>query len=342
MDGYDSASYIDAKGFQNLLVMDPFPMVAACRLTLTQAQLKALASQLRGLQPQNLEPRPVIFSPPSHAYTAFSTMTPNTSNYGGGGDDDDDGVDDDGEIEQEALLRLVGTDFEGYPLLLKWSGGIDLGEHIPKSVEKNLMKKLKFVNPGAPAFAGLKLVRTLLKREKMEMLNLLEAAESVSLSRKYARKSLNKYKSVVEGTKDAKLHPWALIVAARLEDDAAVAKKLLSTYSHLFPFQELYLSKEEREVLRGPVEPAEITAPDAHSILLQQWNDLRAAYPGEVDSSATDELLKLTGLRKVKEEAIRLWKTALQLKRMDDDTRKENQMTANYCFLGNPGTGAFR
>ena len=74
-------------------------------------------------------------------------------------------------------------------------------------------------------------------------------------------------------------------------------------------------------------------------MLLQKWNDLKTAYPGEVNSKATEELLNLTGLRKVKEEAILLWKTALQLKRMDAETRRENMTTANYCFLGNPGTG---
>jgi hypothetical protein len=76
-------------------------------------------------------------------------------------------------------------------------------------------------------------------------------------------------------------------------------------------------------------------------MLRDQWAKLQADYPSETKSNAMCELLKLTGLRKVKEEALRLWNSALQLRRMDLEAQKKNILTANYTFLGNPGSGKF-
>uniref|UniRef100_A0A7S4Q8G3 AAA+ ATPase domain-containing protein n=1 Tax=Alexandrium monilatum TaxID=311494 RepID=A0A7S4Q8G3_9DINO len=52
-----------------------------------------------------------------------------------------------------------------------------------------------------------------------------------------------------------------------------------------------------------------------------------------------DELLALTGLKKVKVAAVALFKSALQFRRMSKEAQKANSLSLNYCFLGNPGTG---
>lgn len=344
-DGYDSMSCTDENGFQNLVIWEPFPMIALCRLTLTRAQLEMLAAELDNLQVPHLEPNPVNMKPPAHNCTLFSPVRPTGVNESASSDEDDDDEDDsfDGQLEREAANHLKGTEFEGMSLHVNWAGGLDLGDHIPQSVEKNLKNKMKFMNPEAPAFDGLRVIRTLMAKGNMESLYLVKAVESLPHSSKEARESLGKYRQFVQsGPPDARLHPWALIVAARLVENDVVAKtKLLSVYKHFFPLQQHFLEKDELDLLKGLDTSGPIPL-DVHSILLQQWNDLKAAYPGEVNSVATEELLRLIGLRKVKEEVIRLWKSALQLKRMNEEARKENQLTANYCFVGNPGTGTPR
>ena len=48
-----------------------------------------------------------------------------------------------------------------------------------------------------------------------------------------------------------------------------------------------------------------------------------------------DELLKMTGLTKVKNETIELFKSAITLKKMTPAAQEANPRTFNYCFLGN-------
>ena len=52
-----------------------------------------------------------------------------------------------------------------------------------------------------------------------------------------------------------------------------------------------------------------------------------------------DELVALTGLRKVKLAALQLFKTAQALQKMPAEVRKKNTRALNFCFFGNPGTG---
>lgn len=316
IEGYDSMTFIDDQQFHSLLVLDPYPMIALARVTLNQAQLEILASQLDRLKTPDLEPRKVKIHPPATGCTIFQTKSTSriTSRRRKARDfDEDDDSDssiesDDSSVGKEAQTLLRGTAFEGMSLNLKWQGGIELGENIPKSVEQNLVKKMEFINPGAPPFAGLQLIRSLVVKDGMEPLQLLMAAESVSHSRSEARSSLDAYLQIVRSESPRmRLHPWSLIVAARVEDNDAVRTSLLSTFMRFFPMEEKYLSEKELEMLRG-LTAIETSTPDVHTLLLKEWADLRAAYPGEVNSAATEEVLKLTGLRKVKQEAIRIWK----------------------------------
>jgi hypothetical protein len=54
-----------------------------------------------------------------------------------------------------------------------------------------------------------------------------------------------------------------------------------------------------------------------------------------VTSESMDDLLKLTGLKKVKIATIDLFKAALAFNRMSPELKKANPMSFNYCFLGN-------
>jgi replication-associated recombination protein RarA len=67
------------------------------------------------------------------------------------------------------------------------------------------------------------------------------------------------------------------------------------------------------------------------------WEELKdTSY---VKSDAMEELLKMTGLLRVKKTAVELFKQGLILSRMDDKTRTLNTPSLNFVFLGNPGTG---
>jgi len=83
----------------------------------------------------------------------------------------------------------------------------------------------------------------------------------------------------------------------------------------------------------------EETSKDWSEILKEEWHELQTKYPAETHSEDMDTLLGLIGLRKVKTEALSLWKSALQLRKLGAEKRKENLITSYYVFLGNPGSG---
>jgi hypothetical protein len=48
-----------------------------------------------------------------------------------------------------------------------------------------------------------------------------------------------------------------------------------------------------------------------------------------------ESLLKMTGLKKVKNSTIDLFKSALAFNKLSQEAKKANPMSFNYCFLGN-------
>jgi hypothetical protein len=54
-----------------------------------------------------------------------------------------------------------------------------------------------------------------------------------------------------------------------------------------------------------------------------------------INSEAMDKLLKLTGLKKVKNATIDLFKSAIAFNKLTPEARQANPMSFNYCFLGN-------
>jgi replication-associated recombination protein RarA len=66
-------------------------------------------------------------------------------------------------------------------------------------------------------------------------------------------------------------------------------------------------------------------------VLLSQKEGIR--------SEAMEKLLKLTGLKRVKEFALNLFQTAISLAKMSPEDRKANPWSKNMVFMGNPGTG---
>jgi hypothetical protein len=62
------------------------------------------------------------------------------------------------------------------------------------------------------------------------------------------------------------------------------------------------------------------------------WKSFKAEK--KVRSDGMEKLLELTELKKVKLSTLDVFKTSLIIQKMDLKMRKANQMTYNYCFLG--------
>jgi hypothetical protein len=74
-------------------------------------------------------------------------------------------------------------------------------------------------------------------REVRTLLHLLLAAETQQHSVSEAKNALDEYLKKLKSTEPATaLHPWSLLVAARLDDD--ISEELLTLYSELFPIQQ--------------------------------------------------------------------------------------------------------
>ena len=335
-EGYDSVAFVDSDGCEKLVLMDPFPIVAICRLHLKLEDMHLLAQQLAKVTSFNLEleknqrtsvPGDLCLSVPAKALSGCDEEI----------DDQSTGSNEDKPQEFD------GTILEGFVIEKAWNkGGIMSDGTIPETIERDLEQKMKFVNSNASPFAAIKLLRKLRDSRNITtpLLDLLFAAECIRQDATEAKAHLEKYLQAVsdEGS-SRKLHPWSMVVAARLAADESEKKRLLCCFLSSCPSQKYLLSEDEQAYAEEDSDDEEelLIANLQVDPLCERWEALKDSNPSEVNSDAMEVLLKLTGLRKVKQEALSLCERALQLMRMDDDTRKANVISSNYCFLGNPG-----
>ncbi|KAL3919021.1 MAG: hypothetical protein SGILL_003962 [Bacillariaceae sp.] len=338
-DQYDSLVYKDSNGMESLIVWNPFPVQAVLKVRLTPVQLQVLAELLEGFGVPDPNDAAIEFSKPENLLVIDDNASTNAEEDEEDGDDGDDDSDDDSPEKRVSLAEIFfGTKLQGRVVERAWDGGVASAGLLDRRVEAELVKKMKFLSSDAKPFAALTQLQALVESESYcPLLHLLIAAENIaakSVDDALAEFDLYLAKSFKEG-KALELHPWSIVVAARL--DTENAKQLLVGFAKLFPRHVNVLSKDEQEVVNGVELLQDEEAQSWTEKFRNQWSSLKNENHGEVTSDATDELLELIGLRKVKEESLRLWKAALQLKKMDLETRKENPITANYCFLGNPG-----
>jgi hypothetical protein len=321
---YDSLLFTDLKGFKSLIVWEPFPLVEVCKVKLTLDQLLALLRYFSGSLLPDLEPSGIKYYPPPSGLTLSVPVENSPSETD---DDDDDSYQDD-KTSQALYDQLAGTILEGFDVDLKWPGGIWSGGAINTGLENDLLQKMQFATPGAVPFSAIKMLRTMMESKSSldRILHLLVAAEMVERDQEKARQSFDVYlkESMAKGLL---LHPWALIVAGRLETSSS--KQLLTTYLQSFPLQERYLTREELDECRSSDENSDddSDASEGGDKLQQEWDQLKADYGHETISDATEKLLNLVGLRKVKMEVLRLWKYALQMRALDEEARKKNMCT---------------
>lgn len=64
-----------------------------------------------------------------------------------------------------------------------------------------------------------------------------------------------------------------------------------------------------------------------------RWDAFKAEEG--VKSDSMEELLKMTGLKKVKNSTIDLFQSALRFSKLSAEAKQANPMSFNYCFQGN-------
>lgn len=262
------------------------------------------------------------------------------------------------------------------PLLITafpWASGLELfqlwdgrafcvsGETtLPAAVELELRAKLSFVlaagtsssgvqsNKGARPFAGLSMLTNLTKQQPFLESDLLCALEYLTLSKRETTEATERLKAYVAAIKTVRgaCHPLVLLAFARLasRDTGARAQPLefLKILRDVCPQAvEHWLFAEERALLepRVSVDAAGTAAGKSSDDLSidERWRLLKQQEGCKSD--AMEELLKLVGLRRVKDSALKLFKSAVVLQKMTPSKRKKNALALNYCFMGNPGTG---
>lgn len=329
---FDSLLYND-KGLDNLIVWAPWPLMAVCRVTLRTDQLNEVAGKLPEISIDDYATRYVNIQPPPNGWITGSPVARQRST-----DDLEDSNSDEGESEDGPMIVQTPGLLQGVEIDRYWPGGICSGGDIPSSIEIELLKKMRFVVGKARPFEAIKRIRSLMEKSDAPIFHLLMAAENIDDFPDEAKRYFVEYRDRMVKCKGL-LHPWSLVVAARVEP--RLAYDLLVVFLTAFPRESKLLTQAELQLVQGGSAPVFAGVETSwHDGLIEQWRILKDKYPLATVSAATEKLLSLTGLRKVKEEAIRLWKQALQLQMLNIETRKLQTVALNYCFVGNPGTGS--
>ena len=223
---------------------------------------------MSGIPSQNFQADYIAFqSPPNYVMVVSSIFNQNCMKQ-----EDDDETDEDNE--QEIISRLQGILLEGHVLDSSWIGGFGNDGVIPLSVEKNLMEKMQFINNSASLFAAVEQLRTLLKQKNEPILHLLMAAEMVQHSHNEAMKSFEHYLQLTSST-DKKLHPWALVVAARLTNKP-ISANFLSIFIDLFPTQCQIITVKEKDTNERA--NSNCSDEERHGLLKQNWENIKVKY----------------------------------------------------------------
>lgn len=247
-----------------------------------------------------------------------------------------------------------GTTAENICVISNWDGsslGIFLDPHIQSELEKKLKCAYRIFNhpPPKQLFGGQEFISHLLsnnektiKPESITDLNLLLCLEKIEL--KYYDEAIEALSNYFKGLKKSNYPAHALLFLA-LGRLSIYSKNIPNAQLYFHDFRQLYPVVAEKWLTSEDISIFESSSLSNSSSLsskkksaLEEWEDLKAK--DGCSSKAMENLLKLTGLKKVKEFSIKLFKQALALSKMTPEDRKLNQSFAlNFSFMGNPGTG---
>ena len=127
--------------------------------------------------------------------------------------------------------------------------------------------------------------------------------------------------------------------SARLKPEGKTAdkSKLLRDFAGCAPeMAQLLLDEDEKKAIRQlSNNPSAVSIEDESNTRMASpadlWADLKDTH--QIKSEAMEDLLKMTGLRRVKQTAFELFKQGLVVSRVDAEIRNLNAPSLNYvCF----------
>lgn len=330
-EGYDTIVFqdTDRSGLECVLIQDPYPMVAYCFMKGTIDELKAALPALPTHSLLDFEPRKITFTKPKGQIKKISK----------------EAFDAKIEINNNQMLpmhikkdiskMLKGTEFEGLRACERlYSKDDPLGIFdldLKKEVKQDLLKKMTVTNQNAPPFQGINLLESLAETlsPKSIILKLCLSLESSSIDRSDASRYLKEY---LADSGDI-FHPFALLAASRCLNNPS--QNLLQAFEIVHDNAKDYMTKHELSLLYD----SEMLENDTETSIVDRWQELKEEFPDETKSESMETLLSLTGLSKVKREAFEIYKSSLHIRQLSDEIQEANRFAANFCFLGNPGTG---
>ncbi|SPR01593.1 unnamed protein product (mitochondrion) [Plasmodiophora brassicae] len=310
-NGFDAVQRHLKDGSTTLVLWDPFALSATHAICASHDTISAVASSL----PEDVDLGPVYIQAKAPSQQQRTTAVSSTNV-------------DFRERHREHLDMLLATRLSGLQF------------------ETRLIGKLQFTksyatesppSTGGP-FGGLEYLKTLSASMKVPELQLFRCLELLHLD--FATDAEHEFQEYLHSVDSRRAHPLTIVAAARLAKNSNPAESRACLMAFVKCYEDCakdWLTPDELACLEqstgvGDVLP-DVTTQSAKSL----WEQLKESE--RCHSDAMEELLALTGLKKVKTEAVLIFKSALVRNKMDAEKRRKNAMTLNFCFLGNPGTG---
>jgi DNA replication protein DnaC len=237
----------------------------------------------------------------------------------------------------ESLSIIMSTTIAaGIKIQPLWDG-ISLGLNIEASIAEDLQKILSFSNIRKNVlnpFAGINKLKNVMKSNfsnELILFGSLELFQTKFLDD--SKKQLSKYIDKLQHSNDL-AHPLLLVALSRKlrrEKRVEVAKECIHIFLKLFPTASVWLLESEY------IEHTPKMTENKVMSSLDIWNKIKESEGCK--SEKMEELLQLTGLKKVKEESVKMFQAALAFQKMSKKDREANTISLNKIFLGNPGSG---
>ncbi|KAJ3067513.1 M-phase phosphoprotein 8 [Podochytrium sp. JEL0797] len=324
---HHDAMQISLNGWESVVFWTPFCVRSSGYLRLSKSDLDQALQRRRFSVDQPAALKPVTFKfPLANDSIALSSFPSDHS-----------------EVSSALAESLNGTLASGCSVAQSWDGlSIGLKGSLMQSVEKELRAKLGFIQkarglPVSSPFAGINYLHTLRETLQTAELRLVLAMELHDVgSREDAEDELEQY---VDAVGNLEAHPLLALAVSRIATKKkAIQVTLLRAFAAASPFSVEWLTVHEKSLLADSAATAAprnvVSIPTTPRDL---WEALKHKHG--CASQAMEDLLELVGLKKVKMEAIELFKSAIGLQQMPPDVRKKNMVSMNYSFYGNPGTG---
>lgn len=326
-----NATYFDSIQIikdSSITFLDPYCLYSTSKITLNESQLAALLRNFNETKSERVMCNPLLLN-----YKKASIQQGIAEQKPGS--------------EALSLLRLkvssllAKTPATGMTITFDWDtvSLVNPSKRGAKALEKEIRKKLLFIShaEGNP-FSGTNYLKKLDIKKNWDDIpvKLLLSLELFYLkSPREAQENMEEYIRYCSAT-NKELHPLILVALGRLLSsnlDKGFSLECFQLFALIFPAaKETWLNKLELD------SPRQVVSSDNYVFSVRdEWESLKARTG--CTSRAIEKLLDLTGLKRVKQEAVAFFKSAMAISKMSAKDRSNNSLTLNFAFLGNPGTG---